>query len=203
MEVYMATGLSEPPVAQADERFVLHGVGWEVYESIRQALGDHPTRLTFDGRNLELMSPSPLHESYSYLMCRLLDTLTLELRIQIRGGRSTTFRRPDLKRGLEPDNCYWIQSEPAVRGKPVIDLATDPPPDLAIEIDITHSSIDRRTARSLWLMTCGLAESWGGMEFYRWLWCSYRSSAIWHFQIIFGSGSNLRRENPDQIPGCR
>ena len=139
----MATVLAAAPSAQTEERFVLRGVDWNVYEGIRQALGDHPTRLTFDGRNLELMSPSPLHESYSYLFGRVLDTLTLELRIQIRGGRSMTFRRPELKRGLEPDNCYWIQNEPAVRGKPDIDLATDPPPDLAVEIDITHSSLDR------------------------------------------------------------
>jgi Uma2 family endonuclease len=138
----MATVLSATS-AQTEARFVLRGVGWNVYEGIRQALGDHPIRLTFDGRNLEFMSPSPLHESYSYLFGRLLDTITLELRIQIRSGRSITFRRPELERGLKPDNCYWIQNEPAVRGKPDIDLATDPPPDLAIEIDITHGSLDR------------------------------------------------------------
>ena len=142
-ERMMASIVAPASLAQADERFVLRGVGWEVYEGIDQALADHPTRLTFDGKNLELMSPSPLHETYSYLFGRLIDTLTLELRLQIRGGRSIRFKRPDRKRGLEPDCCYWIQNEAAVRGKPEIDLATDPPPDLAIEIDVTHSSLDR------------------------------------------------------------
>ncbi len=58
-------------------------------------------------------------------------------------GGSTTFRRCRKQRGLEPDNCYWIVSEPQVRGKLEIDLAIDPPPDLAIEVDVTHGSLAR------------------------------------------------------------
>jgi len=52
-------------------------------------------------------------------------------------------RRRKRKRGLEPDDCYWIASEPLVRGKERINLRTDPPPDLALEIDITRSSLNR------------------------------------------------------------
>jgi len=89
------------------------------------------------------MSPSPIHESYSSLFGRLLGALALERDIEMRGGRSTRFRREDAERGIEPDDCYWIQNERAVRGKPEIDLAVDPPPDLAIEIDISRSSLDR------------------------------------------------------------
>jgi Uma2 family endonuclease len=58
-------------------------------------------------------------------------------------GRTTTFRRRQKERGLEPDDCYWIASEPLVRGKEEIDLKVDPPPDLAIEVDITSSSLNR------------------------------------------------------------
>jgi hypothetical protein len=54
-----------------------------------------------------------------------------------------TFRREDLDRGLEPDNCYYIQHEAAVRERDEIDLTIEPPPDLAVEVDITASSIDR------------------------------------------------------------
>ena len=54
-----------------------------------------------------------------------------------------TFKRRKRRRGLEPDECYWIQSEPMVRGKDKIDLRRDPPPDLVIEVDWTHSSLDR------------------------------------------------------------
>ncbi|MBI4603765.1 MAG: Uma2 family endonuclease [Planctomycetes bacterium] len=38
---------------------------------------------------------------------------------------------------------YYVQSEALVRGKDEIDLAVDPPPDLAIEIDITSSSVNQ------------------------------------------------------------
>ena len=43
----------------------------------------------------------------------------------------TTFRREDLEKGLEPDQCYYITNEPKIRGKLELDLSVDPPPDLA------------------------------------------------------------------------
>jgi len=139
----MATVLEPVTETQHDERFVIRGVTWEAYEAILAALGDHPTRITFDGRNLELMSPSPIHEIYKDRFGRLLEALAFDLNFEIQGGGSMTFRRQDLERGLEPDQCYWIQNEPAIRGKTNIDLSVDPPPDLAIEIDISRSALDR------------------------------------------------------------
>lgn len=139
----MATAAEAPPALQSDKRFVLRQLDWHAYDAIRRALENHPARLAYDGKDLELMSPSPIHESYSNLFGRLLGALALERNIEMRGGRSMTFRREDLQRGLEPDDCRWNQNEPAVRGKPDINLSVDPPPDLAIEIDITRSSIDR------------------------------------------------------------
>jgi Uma2 family endonuclease len=70
-------------------------------------------------------------------------TLTEELGLPVKAGGSTTFRRRRRRRGLEPDDCYWIAREPQVRGKRHIDLRTDPAPDLAIEVDVSHSSLDR------------------------------------------------------------
>jgi Uma2 family endonuclease len=55
---------------------------------------------------------------------------------------STTLDRSDLERGAEPDNAYYIQNQPLVAGRKV-DLATDPPPDLVVEVDITHSDINK------------------------------------------------------------
>lgn len=139
----MATATEVSPGQKNEDRFILRHLDWNAYDAIRRALDDHLTRLTYDGKDLELMSPSPIHESYSNLFGRLLSALALERDIEMRGGRSMTFRREDVQRGLEPDDCYWIQNELAVRGKPDINLSVDPPPDLAIEIDITRSSIDR------------------------------------------------------------
>src|SRR5437763_1813121 len=139
----MATVLESPRKAQADTRFVIHGVDWETYDAISHALGDHRTRLTFDGENLELMSPSPIHEWSANLLGRMLEALALELDLPIRGGGSTTFKRSSIERGLEPDECFWIQSESAVRGKMELDFLLDHPPDLAFGVDISRSSLDR------------------------------------------------------------
>lgn len=54
-----------------------------------------------------------------------------------------TLKRQDMSVGKEPDSCYYIQNEARVRGKTTIDLTQDPPPDLAIEIDITNSSLNQ------------------------------------------------------------
>src|SRR5262249_25075881 len=80
---------------------------------------------------------------YKIRIGHLLVGLALELNIEIIGGGSMTFRRQDLERGLEADQCYWIQNELSIRGKRHIDLSVDPPPDLAIEIDVSRSALAR------------------------------------------------------------
>ncbi len=130
-------------LADDDQRFVLWGVGWKTYDTLCRQLADHPIRLTFDGTNLEIMSPSLWHEVVSSLLGRFVERAAEHRDIPYASGGSTTFRRHDLLRGLEPDRCYWITNESRIRGKRKIDLRIDPPPDLAIEVDITHSSLDR------------------------------------------------------------
>jgi Uma2 family endonuclease len=78
-----------------------------------------------------------------YMLGRFVVVMTEELTLPIKAGRSTTLRRRPKQRGLEPDDSYWIATEPRVRGKRRIDLRVDPPPDLAIEVDVTSSSLDR------------------------------------------------------------
>src|SRR5262249_49728729 len=88
---------------------------------------------------------------------RFVVVLTEELGLGIRAGGSTTLRRRRLRRGLEPDRCWWIANEPAMRGKWDLDLRTDPPPDLAIESDVTSSSLDRMAVYAC----LGVPEVWG------------------------------------------
>lgn len=125
------------------ERLTLYDMSWENYEILLNLLGDRPIRTTYSQGVVELMILSYQHERYKKLLARFVETLTEELDIAIAGGDSTTFKRQDLERGLEPDECFYIEHEPNVRGKQALDLAQDPPPDLAIEVDISHSSIDR------------------------------------------------------------
>jgi Uma2 family endonuclease len=131
------------PEPGAPQQFLLQGTNWQTYEKVLEAIGDRPIRVTYDRGNLELLSPSPIHEIYKRLFGRLLDVLAEELDVYFKACGSTTFRREDLDRGLEPDECFYLACGARVRDWRTIDLTQDPPPDLAIEIDITSSSLNR------------------------------------------------------------
>ncbi|HSU69434.1 MAG TPA: Uma2 family endonuclease [Tepidisphaeraceae bacterium] len=106
-------------------------------------MGDRPIRVTFDHGRLEIMSPLPKHEKWKKRIGMLIESLCIELNIPFQPLGSTTFRRDDLEQGLEPDECYYVQHLADIRDKDVLDFPIDPPPDLAVEIDITHRSIKR------------------------------------------------------------
>lgn len=130
--------------APVEQRLILHGVPWGTYARLLRALAERPgVRLTYDRGILEIMTLSHEHENQSYLLGRFVDVLTEERGLPVKGGRSTTFRRRRRRRGLEPDASWWIAHEPQVRGKTEIDLRHDPPPDLALEVDVSRSSLDR------------------------------------------------------------
>ncbi|MEH1846141.1 MAG: Uma2 family endonuclease [Nostoc sp.] len=123
---------------------ILQGIHWDTYQNLVRDLESQPgMRLTYDDGILEIMMPLPPHERYKRLLGRFVEVATEELGIEICSLGSTTWTREDLRKGLEPDECYYIQNELAVRGKDVIDLTIDPPPDLAIEVDSTSSSMNR------------------------------------------------------------
>lgn len=131
-----------PPVEGS--HIVLHGVSWETYEILLSAFAEHPKlRITYYRGTLELMTPLPEHETYSWTLGRLIAVMTEEFGLEIRGLKSSTWRSKPKAAGLEADECFYIQNEAAVRNKLNIDLKIDPPPDLAIEIDLINSSIDK------------------------------------------------------------
>lgn len=145
----------KPP--SADRRFLLSGVSWKTYEALLAEVGEQPSiRLTYDDGELEFMSPGGRHERYKHRFSRLIADLTEKLDIPIDGCGSTTLRRGDVNKGLEPDEAFYIQNEPRVRGKLEMDLDVDPPPDLAIEIDITSSSVNRERIYA----ALGIPEIW-------------------------------------------
>jgi Uma2 family endonuclease len=125
-------------------RILLGNITWQTYQALLKDIEQQPAiRLTYDRGQLEIMTPLDPHESYKKLMGRFVEALTEELSIEIRSLGSKTCKREDLARGLEPDQCYYIQNERVVREIDQIDLNQYPPPDLVIEIDITSSSINR------------------------------------------------------------
>jgi Uma2 family endonuclease len=129
---------------ETEPRFLLRGVGWEGYEAMLGIIGDRRSvRITYDRGDLELMSPSYEHDRFKSLLARLIETMTLELNIPCEALGSMTWRRHRRDRGLEADECYYLANSPRVAGKKTIDLEVDPPPDLAIEIEISRSALDR------------------------------------------------------------
>ena len=132
------------PQQQAGQRMILHGVSWATYERLLEDFQDnHAAHFAYDRGVLEIMAPSAKHEEPNRAIALLVEMLALELNINVRNLGSTTFKREDLDRGFEPDTCFYIQTIARVRGKEEIDLTVDPPPDLVIEIDITHPSLDK------------------------------------------------------------
>jgi Uma2 family endonuclease len=126
------------------QRFRLDGVSWRAYEKLLRAFEDERhLRITYDQGSLEIMTLSPRHERPKHLLGQLVVMLALELDLNIAGYGSMTMKRRLEKRGLESDECYWIQHEAKVRNLQKFDLRRDPPPDLVLEIDVTHSSLNR------------------------------------------------------------
>ena len=141
----------------AEQRTVLHNISWQTFEALLAETGeDRGYRFAYDGGTLEIMKPRFDHENPKANLGNFIVALAEELDIEIKSAGSTTLKREIVKRGIEPDNCYYIQNESAVRGRQDIDLDIDPPPDLAIEIDITSSSVDKLAIYS----ALGVPELW-------------------------------------------
>lgn len=127
-----------------ETRTILQGVRWQTYQALVQDLvATAGKRLAYDQGTLEIMTPLPEHEVNKRLLGRMVETTTEVLGLEIYSLGSVTWSREDLQRGIEPDECYYITEEARMRGRLSFDLSVDFPPDLAIEIDITSSSLNR------------------------------------------------------------
>jgi Uma2 family endonuclease len=140
----------------SDSRVLLRGISWDTYERLLDELDNRALRLTYDRGELEIMSPSFLHERWKKLLARMIEAMTEELGVPLQAGGSTTFKRRDLDRGAEPDECYWVQNVSLVRGKTEIDLRVDPAPDLVVESEVSSSLLDRLGV----LAALGVGEAW-------------------------------------------
>lgn len=120
------------------QRVLLQDVSWQEFEAIVEELGEHrAARVAYDHGILEIMSPLPEHEINKEIISDLVKALLEELDIEFLPLGSTTFKNQLMSKGIEPDNCFYIQNEAVIRGKDRLDLTVEPPPDLALEIDIT------------------------------------------------------------------
>ncbi|BAC88877.1 Uma2 family endonuclease [Gloeobacter violaceus] len=123
------------------QRIVLRDVSWQQFEAILTELGDHrASRLAYDNGMLEIRMPLPEHERSKVLLSDFVKNLLEALDIDFEPFGSSTFKRIDMAKGIEPDECFYIQNHAAMIGKRRLDLTIDPPPDLAIEVDLTSKT---------------------------------------------------------------
>ncbi|MEM6254573.1 MAG: Uma2 family endonuclease [Cyanobacteria bacterium P01_D01_bin.156] len=142
-------------------RITVPDISWHEFETILQELGEkRSSRIAYSQNTLEIMVPLPDHERSKVLISDIVKTL---LRHQGRDWESlgsTTFRKELKAVGVEPDDCFYIANYEAVIGKSRLDLAIDPPPDLAIESDYTSKTkLDAYVALQvpeLWIYDRGL-----------------------------------------------
>jgi Uma2 family endonuclease len=144
----MVASPPSPPTPAAlrptgEQRVVFQHLSWDAYLQMLQLLGNNrSSRLTYDQGTLEITMPLEDHEFVVRLIDLFIRILVVESGLDLKTMGSTTLNRADLQRGAEPDNSFYIQKRSQVAGRKV-DLTQDPPPDLIVEVDITHTDIDK------------------------------------------------------------
>ncbi|MDJ0731191.1 MAG: Uma2 family endonuclease [Crocosphaera sp.] len=137
------------------ERILLKEVTWDEFEQILEELGEHrASKIAYHDHILEIMTPLPEHERNKEIISDLIKILLEALDIEFDTLGSTAFKNELMQQGIEPDNCFYIENEARIRGKERLDLTVDPPPDLALEIDVTS-----RTHREIYALL-GVPELW-------------------------------------------
>ncbi len=134
-----------PAVASPPEqRVILSNTSWETYERLlAENVNQLGTRFFYDRGCLEIMVVSSGHETPNRTLAALAEAVAVETGKDLLRTGSTTFKRKDLEKGFEPDSSFYQRDIALVRGRDEIDLETDPPPELVIEVDITSSSLAR------------------------------------------------------------
>lgn len=120
------------------QKIYLHDIDWQEFEQILLDLGEkRATRIAYVDGDLEIRMPLPEHERTRVLISHLLVVLLEELDLPWESLGSSTFKKQSMKAGIEPDDCFYIENSQAMLGKKRLDLTIDPPPDLAIEVDLS------------------------------------------------------------------
>jgi Uma2 family endonuclease len=134
----------KPRRAKPGRAVRIPNVPWEMYEELLKVLAPkRGLRLTYDNEELEIMVPSLDHDFADRFLAMLIPILTEELGLPVRGGGSTTMRKKKNLKGIEADDIFWIANAAKLAGVKELDLTIHPPPDLAIEVDVSRSSMNR------------------------------------------------------------
>lgn len=155
----VAPSVPPSPAAPAQEevvrRLTLRGVPWSVYAQLLALVGNGLPRMTYDRGMLEMEMPSKRHEALKWVAGGFITAYLEEAGIDFDPAGSTTWRRETIEGGVEADESYYIQNYERVRGREV-DLAVDPPPDLAVEIELSPPDVEKASVYA----RLGVPEIW-------------------------------------------
>jgi Uma2 family endonuclease len=133
----------------ANERYVVKDASWDLYDILSEATGEYRgLRFAFDGEDLEIMTVGPLHDWLTETFRTFIAILAAGLNIEYFALGQTTWRRPEVRRGIQADLCFYFDYEKIATARAAIarksnDVADYPNPDLAVEIDLSEPKVDR------------------------------------------------------------
>jgi Uma2 family endonuclease len=161
----------------AGSALTLRNISWQEYETLLESLsGASGLRVSYDQGTLQIVTLSPEHESYCRLIEKLVDRLSARLRIRVLSFGSSTMKRMERGKGTEPDACFYVQSAGAIGNKIHLDFATDPPPDVVVEVDVAHDSLAKLDSYA----ALGVPEIW-----------RYDGNALTIYRLDSGKYSNI------------
>ncbi len=131
---------------QPGQSAVISGLTWAGYQWLdrRRDAVRPKLKMAYHRGSLELMVVSFFHDGVSRRLDNLLKLFCVAHGIPMRGAGGMTVHREDLDSALEPDESFYIQNVSAVAGLRDLDFSIHPPPDLAIEIDHSRSSLGKQ-----------------------------------------------------------
>ncbi len=158
-------------------RVLITDVSWNEYERFLDDFEERAGwRLAYDGGKLEIMPPTPEHEEYGFSFHNFVLAYCDKFEIELEGRKSATFKRKFLAKGVEPDECYYVQSAEKIAGRK-LPSENFPVPDVAVEVDVTTQSLDKFPI----YVALGVPELWlydgDDLTFYELVGESYRQIA--------------------------
>lgn len=141
----------------AGSTLIVHDVSWAEYEQLLEEMHERPSaRVSYDDGRLEVVTTSGRHERIKELVLRLAEILATDSGRPLESYGGMTMKVKELKRGDEPDTCFYVQHAAEVTGLEEIRLGIDPPPDVLVEVDVKHSS----TRKLAFYAQLGVPEIW-------------------------------------------
>jgi Uma2 family endonuclease len=134
---------------------VMYGVSWNDYKNVVLELDGSSVQTTYNNGVMKIMSKSPEHEYYIELLKRIVDKVSFGFMIKVIFFGSPTIKQEFVKKGVEPDACFYVSRANLVSGKANINI-TQNVPDIVVEVDIYHSDDDKFEIYSAF----GISEFW-------------------------------------------